>query len=219
MSSFDSPTSPVRPLDALSARLRSADMVQVMVGYFALLVFVLLFAWPAASSPVAARPNDSWFVFTQVKLLALLLLGLSYGANVTPAPAAERRVTLAALLVLAVFTLPLELGAYAGSLPGAPLTWSPLLGFLTVCGFFGVGLALGGLLGVLRLRALLPLAVPLLVVGLFFGDLWLGLPLLNPSNAANRVTLPYLAFSGFLSLGTFLYLLRPTKIERTPLQL
>ena len=68
MSSFDSPTSPVRPLDALSARLRSADMVQVMVGYFALLVFVLLFAWPAASSPVAARPNDSWFVFTQVKL-------------------------------------------------------------------------------------------------------------------------------------------------------
>ena len=188
-------------------------MVQVMVGYFALLAFVLLFALPA--SPGSARPNDSWFVLTQVALLALLLLSLSYGANVASAPAPARRVTLGALLVLATLTLPLELAAYAGSFPGVPLGWAPLLGLLTVCGFFGVGLALGSLLGALRLRALLPLAVPLLIIGLFFGDLWLGLPLLNPSNAVGRVTLPYLVFSSLLSLGTLVYLLRPARTERT----
>ncbi len=204
------------PLHALSRRLRDADMVQVMVGYFALLAFVLLFALPGASPRGAARPNDSWFILTQVKLLALLLLSLSYGGNTATASLGARRSTLAALLVLAALTLPLELAAHAGSLPGVPLGWSPLLGLLTVCGFFGVGLALGGLLGALRLRALLPLAVPLLIVGLFFGDLWLELPLLNPSSAATRVTLPHLVFVSLLSLGTLLYLFRPVQTERIP---
>ena len=201
-------------LHALSSRLRDADMVQVTVGYVALLAFVLLFALPAPAE--AARPNDAWFVLSQVKLLALLLLSLSYGAGAVTAPASVRRSTLGALLVLLLLTLPLETAAYAGSLPQAPLFWSPLVGFLTVCGFFGAGLALGGLLGALRLRALLPLAVPLLMVGLFFADLQLGLPLLNPFNAATQVTLPYLVFSSLLSLGTLLYLLRPTRPERTP---
>ena len=189
-------------------------MVQVTVGYVALLTFVLLFALPAPAE--AARPNDAWFVLSQVKLLALLLLSLAYGASAATAPAWVRRSTLGALLVLLALTLPLETAAYAGSLPQAPLFWSPLVGILTVCGFFGAGLALGGLLGTLRLRSLLPLAVPLLVVGLFFGDLWLGLPLLNPFNAATQVTLPYLALSSLLSLGTLLYLFRRVKPDPTP---
>ncbi len=200
-------------LGALSALLRREDMTQLFMGLLALLIFVLVISWPSD----ALETNNSWYALAQTKVAALALLGLAYGATSSPRSRTEQRLTLAALGCFHVLALPLETATYAASYPVTPLWWSLLACTLDIAAFFGVGLALGALLSKLRLRTLLPLVVPLILVGVVSFDVWasswVAQPILNPFTAVAHVSALHLALAGLCAGATLVYLVRPTPRE------
>lgn len=199
------------PLRALSALLRREDMTQLLMGLLALLIFVLVVTWPSDAQGI----NNSWYTLAQVKVAALALLGLAYGASVSPRTLNEQRLTLAALGCMDVLTLPLETATYAASYPTTPLWWPLLICFVDIAAFFGVGLALGKALSALRLRTLLPLVVPLILVGVVSFDVWVSAwteeAILNPFTAVTQVSAVHLAAAGLCAGATLVYLARPAR--------
>ena len=196
------------PLRGLSALLRREDMTQLLLALLALLIFVLVISWPSD----AQEANNSWYTLEQVKIASLALLALSYGGSSSARSLNEQRLTLAALGCFHVLTLPLDAATYAASYPVTPLWWAPLLCAVDLTAFFGVGLALGGLLSAFRLRTLLPLAVPLVLVGVVSFDVWMSTwtarAVLNPFTAVTQVSAVHLAAAGLCAGATLFYLAR-----------
>ena len=202
------------PFGGLSALLRREDMTQLLMGLLALLIFVLIIAWPTE----AQEANNSWYALTQVKVAALALLGLAYGSTSSVRAKREQRLTLGALICMDALTLPLETAAYAASYPLTPLWWPLVICVVDIVAFFGVGLALGTLLTALRLRLLLPLAVPLVLVGVVSFDVWLSAwtsqAALNPFTAATQPSALHLGVAGLAAAATLVYLARRPSADR-----
>lgn len=169
-------------LEALERRLRRTDLAQVAALSFLVLGFVLVTRWPAL--PGAA--NESWFALTQVRLALAALLGLGFGSAESGAAARGKLASVAALTVLTLCASPFDAAAHAGSAPATPLGWSMMLAPLETVAFYGLGVLLGEACAALRLRSLLPLLVPALLVALVLLDVRLGLTLLNPLTAGLR---------------------------------
>ncbi len=198
------------PLRGLSALLRREDMTQLLMALMALLIFVLVITWPSD----AQEANNSWYTLEQVKVAALALLALAYGGSASARSLNEQRLTLAALGCFHVLTLPLDAATYAASYPVTPFWWAPLLCTVDLIAFFGVGTLLGTLLGTLRLRTLLPLAVPLILVGVVSFDVWVSTwtrqAVLNPFTAITQVSTIHLTLAVLCAGATLLYLVRAT---------
>ena len=193
-------------LEPVAKRFRQSDMVQLGTLFFSVVLFSFFVAWP--TRPAA---NNTWFAVSQVRLLSLALLALGYGAHVLGQARRQQRGTLGALLCLALLSSPLEIAAYALSFPELPLFYSLGLGLLDTAALFGLGLALAAVLHFLRLSALLPLAVPALLVGFVFVDIGLGVRLTSPLAALSGVAPWHLGLMGALSLATLAWLSRPDK--------
>jgi hypothetical protein len=185
-------------IEAVSARLARADLVQVLVAYLSVLAFAVLVSWPTE----LLRPNNSWHALAQTQAVLLMLLGLAFGSALGRFVLPSRGVTLAALVVMVSFSLPLEVGSYAASFPGVPLFWTLLLTPLTLVAYFGLGIGLGALLRAMKLDILLPILIPVTIAGVFYVDNAIGLPLLNPMMAVTRVTPEHVGMMSVLSLVT-----------------
>ena len=201
------------PLRGLSALLRREDMTQLLMALLALLIFVLVISWPSD----AQEANNSWYTLAQVKVASLALLALAYGGSSSARSLNEQRLTLAALGCFHALTLPLDAATYAASYPITPVWWAPLLCTVDLIAFFGVGLALGTLLSALRLRTLLPLAVPLILVGVVSFDVWMSTwiaqAILNPFTAVTQFSAVHLAVAGLCAGATLFYLVRAPRKE------
>ena len=201
------------PLRGLSALLRREDMTQLLMALLALLIFVLVISWPSDAQEV----NNSWYTLAQVKVASLALLALAYGGSSSARSLNEQRLTLAALGCFHVLTLPLDAATYAASYPITPFWWAPLLCTVDLIAFFGVGLALGALLSALRLRTLLPLSVPLILVGVVSFDVWMSTwiaqAVLNPFTAVTQLSAVHLAVAGLCAGATLFYLVRAPRKE------
>ncbi len=183
-------------LEALSERLRQADIMQFLIGYCALLLIVAILSWPI--SPQLA--NNSWFALVQAKIIVLVLLSLYYGSALYSAPRSTQAVTVLAILLFHALSLPFDIATYAVSFPATPAWWPPLITAVNILAFFGVGVVLGQGMQLLRLSVLLPLAPPALLAGFVAIDVWLGLSLFNPFTSVAVVTVPHLLVMGALSL-------------------
>jgi hypothetical protein len=176
------------PLRALGQRLRQSDMMQLLTGFFVLLFFTVLLSWPSAPT----GDNDSWYSLVRVNALAVMFIGIACGASESRFDRLHQRATLLALVVLSLLSWPLVVLTYAATYPGVPLLWS-LLTPLACLAYYGVGLALGWSCGKLRLRFLLSLLVPALLVGLIMVDIWLKVAVFNPFVVATHVSMGHLA--------------------------
>ncbi len=189
-------------LIAVSERLRRSDMIQLFMAFIALLILVLAVTWPAGSQ----RVNDSWYSLVQARVIALVLIAFSYGEMSALRSRFERASVLLALLLLALFSLPLEIASYAASFPEVPLLWSLSIVPANLIAFFGVGLTLGRLLAFLRIRFLSPLLIPLVLLGVVMIDSWLGRTVFNPFLATTTVVPLHLIIMLVLAAGTILSL-------------
>lgn len=216
----------MRLLDHVSARLMRPDMAQLLTLFLAVLVVVVGFSWPSAGGLV----NESWFSLAPARSAILALAAAGFGAsqglivlpgrNATyggdgPARLAEARVTLGALLVWALITMPLEVVSHAASYPATNLAWSIFVSLLTVPAFYGLGMALRK--GAALLRA--SWALPILVPGAVFVGAWLDLrfetALFNPWTAPLAPSL-YPAVAGATALLTVIYLAGPWRSRAGP---
>lgn len=194
---------------SLGERLARADLSQFGTLFFAILVVGFMFAWPDGP----AQANNSWYSVVQLRLFLLALLALGYGGSSSDKPRLEQRLTLGALLSLAILSIPFEVAGYAASYPRASLALSLALSLLDTLALFGLGLLCGHALSKVRLRFLLPLVVPSVLAGLIMLDVVLGVELLPPFTITpSLTTLPYthLAMMGVMSAVT-LYLTLPLK--------
>lgn len=208
----------MKALDRITARLMRPDMAQLLTLFLAVLVVVVSFTWPSGGSVA----NESWFSLAPTRNALLALVAAGYGAsqllvllhgepgaNGSPAELRlEARLTLAALLLWALLSAPIEVASYAGSYPSIHLAWSTLVTLLTVPAYFGLGLLLRKLAALLRIGWLLPLLVPSAVVALSWVDLRLDASLFNPWTAA-LTSSPYPVVAGVATLLTVLFLFGP----------
>jgi hypothetical protein len=187
----------------LAERLTRSDFIQVATLFFATLLFVLLATWPSSE-----RANNSWFILTQARMVALAFLALAYGAGVSNKAGLEQRSTLLALLVLVVLSVPLEVASYAASYPTTPFIWSFGITLLDTLALFGVGLLVGSILTKLRLRGFISIVVVAVLVGLFSLDQLLRVNIFNPLTTLHTVSLFHLATMSILAILTLWKLLR-----------
>lgn len=175
----------------LSLRLRSSDMTQVLLAFFAVLLFMLLASWPASTQ----ASNDSWYSVVQSKAVALALLSLAYGNYMARASAAEQGYTLLALGMFQLFALPLEVATYAASYPSVALWWPPLLLTLHIGACFSLGILSYRLLRFLRLGLLQPLSTPALLFGLIWFDIAFEQSIFSPLSTTITPSLGHLLFN------------------------
>lgn len=191
-------------VQALGRRLCQADMTQLLVGFFALLLFVLAVTWPQGVGSV----NDSWYALVQTKTVALVLLSLAYGSVGHAASRQTLTLTLLALLCFHLLGIPFEVASYAASFPGTPLWWPLVAVTLDITAFFGVGLSAGRVLAQARMEALIPVLAPLILIGIVCIDIWIGRALLSPFTTVTTVAPAHLVVTGVLSAFTAVTLLR-----------
>ena len=195
-------------LRAVSTRLARSDFVQLGALFFAILLFSLIIVWP--TNP--AEANDTWFALSQARLICLALLSLGYGSLSADYARYDQRSAAGALLSLALLSVPLEVASYALSYPPQPLGYTLGVTLVDTLALFGVGLVVGKGLSLLRLKALLPLAVPGVLVGLVMADIALGFVLFNPLSALNTAEFRHLGMMGIIALLTLFYLsLKPSE--------
>ncbi|MGL4609554.1 MAG: hypothetical protein ACRCYY_07690 [Trueperaceae bacterium] len=192
----------------LNERLTRSDFVQITILFFALLVFVLVTTWPNTD-----RANNSWFIFTQARMIALTFLALAYGAGTSNKGRLEQRTTLSCLLILAVLSFPLELASYAASYPSTPVAWSFGITLLDTVALFGIGLAIGHVLSYAHARSFISIAVVLVIVGLFSIDQLLNVNVFNPLTTLHTVSPFHLAAMSVLAMVTTWTLVRRQEIE------
>jgi hypothetical protein len=201
----------VNALTLLERRLQRNDMVQIFTLCMAALVFVLTSRWPTVGAP----SNEAWFALAQARLVLLALLALGYGGSYASRPGRQRAITGLAVLSFTLLTVPLDLIAYSGSYPATPLWWTLVLPPIDTVAFFGIGLALGTTLRLIRLSALLPVAVPGLIVAFIGLDVRLGVNLINPMTSSVTVAPYHLALMSVLALTTAVLLLRSYVRDRS----
>ncbi|MEX2540375.1 MAG: hypothetical protein WD314_01155 [Trueperaceae bacterium] len=194
-------------LRALTRQLASPEAQQYLALYLIALLFALLASWPTTGSV----SNDSWFSLAYTRAAGIGLLGIGFGINYSRAARQEKVLVAAMLGCFALLALPLELAAYAASYPTTPVAWFLALPPLSALAMFAVGLLLGGLLGLVRLRVLAPVIVPAALVGMVAFDVAAGLNILNPFTGAVRVSWYHLATLLSLAALLLLVLLRPSR--------
>lgn len=187
----------------LTERLTRSDFIQIATLFFAVLLFVLLATWPSGE-----RANNSWFILTQARMVALAFLALAFGAGTSNKGGLEQRSTLVALLVLVLLSLPLEVASYAASYPTTPLVWSFGLTLLDTLALFGVGLLVGFVLTKIRLRGFISIAVIAVLVGLFSVDQLLHVNIFNPLTTLHVVSPFHLGTMTIIAILTTWKLLR-----------
>jgi hypothetical protein len=184
-------------------RLTRSDFVQVMTLFFVVLLFVLLATWPSGE-----RANNSWFILTQARMVALAFLALAFGAGTSNKSGLEQRSTLLSLLVVVLLSLPLEIASYAASYPTTPFIWSFGLTLLDTLALFGVGLLVGYALTKIRLRGFISIAVIGVMVGLFSIDQLLKVNMFNPLTTLHDVSPFHLGAMTIIAMLTLWKLLR-----------
>ncbi len=198
-------------LAATAERLTRSDMLQALTLLLAVLFVATSISWPAGSSLV----NESWFAVAPVRSALLALAAVGYGAAVAgrrrapppqTAPRGEALATLAALVVWALLTLPLEVIVHAASYPAVSLGWSAGVALLAVPAYFGLGLLLARLADALRASWALPLVVPASLLLLAWFDLQVGRTIFNPWTAPLAYSVPHLAAVGVGGILTLMYL-------------
>jgi hypothetical protein len=194
-------------LRPLAARLAQPDAQQYLGLYLIALLFALVATWPT----VGTVANDSWFALAYTRAAMLGLLGIGFGVSASPLARREQRLTALMLGCFALIALPLEVVAYAASYPATPLAWLIALPPLASFAMFSVGLALGVLLDVLRLRLLAPLIIPAALVAMVVLDIAIGYNLFNPFTGAVRVSWAHLAILLSLVGALLAMLLRPPR--------
>lgn len=186
-------------------RMVQPDWTQLLTLFFVVVLFVLGTRWAGSGVPV----DDSWYGVAPTRWVALALLALGYGAAFSERPRVHRVAAITNLAVAALVSYPIELAAYAVSHPAVPLWWGLVVPLLAAPAFFGLGVALGRVSARLRLRSLLPLTVPGLLVGLTWLDIQLGAGVANPLTTATTVAPGHLAVVTVGALVTIGLLLRP----------
>lgn len=186
-------------------RLVQPDWTQLLTLFFVIVLFVLGTRWAGADVSV----NDSWYGVAPTRWVALALLALGYGAAFSERPRVHRLAAITNLAVAALVSFPIELAAHAVSHPAAPVWWGLVVPLLAASAFFGLGVALGRVSAWLRLRSLLPLTVPGLLVGLTWLDIRLGAGVANPLTTATTVAPVHLALVTVGALVTIGLLVRP----------
>jgi hypothetical protein len=187
----------------LSHRFIRSDLVQLSTLYFAILLFCVLISWPAP-----LNENRSWFMFVQVRILTLTLLGLAYGASEVHKPKFDQGLTLLALLGLNLLSLPLELACYAASFPATPVYWALGITFIDTIALFGLGIAISKLFHKIRLQALLPVLNIVIIVLLNTIDFGTGTVLISPLLAVTVLSPFHFAAMLVLAIATVVWLLR-----------
>ena len=180
----------------LSLRLGSSDMTQVLLAFFAVLLFMLLASWP----PNGQASNDSWYSVVQSKAVALALLSLAYGNYMASESAADQVYTLLALWVFQLLALPLDVATYAASYPSVALWWPPLLLTLHIGACFSLGILSYRLLHFLRLGLLHPLSTPLLLFGLIWLDIAFEQSIFSPLSTTVTPSLGHVLFNAGMCL-------------------
>ena len=186
-------------------RLVQPDWTQLLTLFFGVLLFVLATRWTGLD----ASMNDSWFAVAPTRWVALALLALGYGAAFSERPRVHRAAAVVNLVVAAALSYPVELATHAASHPGVPLWWGFLVPLLAAPAYFGLGHLLGRASGWVRLRSLLPLTVPGLLVGLTWLDIRVGAGVANPLTTATQVAPVHLALVAVGAVLTIGFLIRP----------
>lgn len=181
------------------------DYVQLLALFFGVVLFVIATRWTGIDTSM----NDSWYGVAPARLVGVALLALGYGAAFSERSGAHRVAALGTVVLAAVLSFPLELASYAASHPAAPLWWGFVLPIVDGIAYFGLGVALGRASRWTRLRSILPLTVPGILVALTWLDVRLGMGLLNPLTTATAVAPWHLALMGAGAAAT-LALLVPT---------
>lgn len=193
-------------------RLVQPDWTQLLTLFFGLLLFVLATRWTGLDASI----NDSWYGVAPTRWVALALLALGYGAAFSERPRPHRAAAVANLALAAALSYPLELATHAASHPGVPLWWGFVVPLLAAPAYFGLGEVLGRISQVTRLRSLLPLTVPGLLVGLTWLDIRIGAGFLNPLTTATTVAPAHLVVVALGALATIALLARPEPAREEP---
>lgn len=186
-------------------RLVQSDLVQLLTLFFVIVLFVLGTRWAGIDS----LANDSWYGVAPTRLVCIALLALGYGAAFSGRPRVHRVAAAGTLVLAAVLTFPFELAAYAASHPPIPLWWGFVVPVLDGLAYFGLGIAIGRASTWLRLRSILPLTVPAVLVGLIWFDVRLGAGLLNPLTTATVMASAHLVLAAAAAVTTLVLLLVP----------
>lgn len=194
-------------LRAVARQLATPEAQQYLALYMIALLFALLASWPTTGTV----SNDAWFSLAYTRAAALGLLGIGFGISSSRATRNDKALVAAMLGCFALLAIPLELSAYAASYPTTPLAWFLTLPALSALAMFAVGLLLGRLLELIRLRVLAPVVVPAVLVGMVAFDIAAGLNILNPFTGAVRVSWFHLATLLSLAALLLLALLRPSR--------
>lgn len=190
----------------LNLRFKESDWMQLSLSFFSVLVITLSISFP--STRVLA--NDTFFSIAQVRLVCLIVIALTYGTLQVKASLKRQRLTFAALLVLALVSIPFEVAGYTMSFPDLPLYWTLLITTIDTLAFYVIGHGLGRVLILLRLYVLLPLAIPSLLVLFVAVDVFIARNLLSPLVAVTAISLPHLfLMTALATLGVILIFVKP----------
>lgn len=181
-------------VSAVAARVRSAELLQVLALFFGLLLFVVAVRWPGVGAS-----NEAWFTLAPVRSVLIALTAMGFGAAEARGDRRRQRATAGAMLVLVAVSEPFDVITYAASFPDVPLWWTAFAPFLAALGYYSLGLVLGRAAAWARIGGLLALLIP----GVLFGSAWLdfklGLDAFNPLTTALHVSVAHIVAMAVLS--------------------
>ncbi|MEJ2667731.1 MAG: hypothetical protein P8Z81_11645 [Deinococcales bacterium] len=181
-------------LSAVAARVRSAELLQVVALFLGTLLFVMAVRWPGAGAS-----NEAWFTLAPVRSTLIALTAMGLGAAEARRDRRRQRATAGAMLVLVAISEPFDVATYAASFPDVPLWWTAFAPFLAAMGYFGLGLLLGRVAAWARLRALLMLLVPGVLLASAWLDFRLGLDAFNPLTTSLHVSVAHVVAMAVLA--------------------
>lgn len=187
----------------IERRLTQPDLSQILTLLFGVILFVTATRWTG----VGTAANDSWFAVAPARYTTLALLALGYGSAFSERPRQHRLASLVTVVVAALTTFPLELAAYAASHPATPFWWGLAAPTAGVVAYFGLGWIVGRVSTWLRIRSLLPLTVPALLVGLVALDLRMNVAAVATITTATTVAPLHAALAVIGAAATLLALL------------
>lgn len=187
-------------LSSVAARVRSAELLQVVALFLGTLLFVMAVRWPGAGAS-----NEAWFTLAPVRSTLIALTAMGFGAAEARHDRRRQRATAGAMLVLVAISVPFDIATYAASFPDVPLWWTAFVPFLAATGHYGLGLLLGRAASWARLRSLLVLLVPGVLVAAAWLDFRLGLDAFNPLTTSLHVSVAHVVAMAVLTgLGALL---------------
>ena len=195
---------------SIASQAREAHFIQLLALILAILTFVTYSRWEVDGHLF----NNSWFTVTQVRLFSLTLIALAYGGSCAGSQKTKKQITAALVLIFALVTLPFELVSYFPTLPSTSLLTTIFIPLLTAIAFYGLGLAVGTMLLIIRSGSLMPLAIIGVIVGMLVIDVRLKTNFLNPFKGTTSPTWEHSVIIGIMAAITLLFLLWPQKRQR-----